>query len=80
MTPSNKIYVYIYMSLFKLCWTDSRESSGPKPQMSILLSYLKTRMYVVRMYSLRSICVYRYILCVNYVYTQRERNKKNKWV
>ena len=31
------------MSLFKLCWTDSRESSGPKPQMSILLSYLKTR-------------------------------------
>ena len=33
------------MSLFKLCWTDSRESSGPKPQMSILLSYLKTRMY-----------------------------------
>lgn len=45
------------MSLFKLCWTDSRESSGPKPQMSILLSYLKTRMYVVRMYSLRTICV-----------------------
>ena len=55
------------MSLFKLCWTDSRGSSGPKPQMSILLSYLKTRMYIVRMYSLRSICVYRYILYVNYV-------------
>ena len=55
------------MSLFKPCWTDSRESSGPKPQMSILLSYLKTRMYIVRMYSLRSICVYRYILYVNYV-------------
>ena len=51
------------MSLFKLCWTDSRESSGPKPQMSILLSYLKTRMYVVRMYSLRTICVQIYTLC-----------------